>query len=169
MLLNAPTISRNGSYASAWIADSAEVVLIGATVEGNEGGLYLRDEASLFLERGSYTTTGGDAVDASGSSHVTAVETTFASNDGAGIYVYGAATATALRSTFHSNLAGVVGSETASLEVDGSTFTENQGAGVLFLDTTSGSVRSSVFEGNGGQAVDARPAATVALEANEER
>lgn len=169
MLLNAPTITGNGSYASAWIDDSAEVVLIGATVAGNEGGLILTGEATLFLERGSFSTSGRDAVDASGSSHVTAVEATFVGNDGAGIYAYGEATATVLRSTFQSNIAGVVGSETASLEVDGSTFSQNQGPGVLFLDTTSGSVRSSVFQGNGGRAIDVRPAATVALEANEER
>jgi len=169
MLLTAPTITGNGSYASAWFDDAAEVVLIGATVTGNEGGLFVRGEATLFLERGTFTTTGGDAIDASGSSAVTAVEASFDGNDGAGIYAYGNAKATVLRTTLQSNLAGLVASETATLEVEGSTFTGNRGAGVLFLDSTSGAVRSSVFQGNGGLAIDVRPMATVTQAANEER
>jgi hypothetical protein len=169
MLLNAPTLTGNGSYASVWVDDTADVVLIGATVEGNEGGMFVRGEATLFLERGSFMTTASDAVDASGSSQVSAVEASFTGNDGAGIYAYGGATVTVRRSTFQSNLAGLVASETASFDIEGSTFTQNTGAGVLFLDTSTGRVSSSVFQGNGGLAVDVRPMAEVVLEGNEER
>ena len=169
MLLDTPTITGNGSYASVWVDDTADVVLIGANFADNEGGLFVMGEATLFLERGSFTTTASDAVDASGSSEVTAVEATFADNDGAGIYAYGGAVVTVHRSTFRSNLAGLVASETASFDIEGSAFTQNTGAGVLFLDTSSGSVRSSVFQGNGGLAVDVRPTAEVVLEGNEER
>lgn len=169
MLLESATFKDNASYATGWLSGTANVVLIEATFDGNQGGLWLVGEATLFLERGTFTATGRDVVDARGTSKVTVVEAEFSSNQGAGVYASESATASVLRSAFTANFAGAVASGTAKMEVSGSTFAQNQGAGVLFLADAAGSVSASTFEANGGLAIDLRTSATVAVEANEER
>lgn len=169
LLMERTTFRNNASYATGWVGGNASAVLVDATFDGNQGGLWLVSDATLVVERGTFINTGRDVVDARGHSRATVIDARFADNEGAGVYVSEQAGATVRGGSFEGNLAGTVASGSAIMEVAGGSFTRNQGAGVLYLGDASGSVTANVFDGNGGLALDLRSTAAVAVEANEER
>lgn len=139
------------SHRRSVLLQDVEIDMVGFTEALRVGG---DARVCLLLQRCSVSSSGGDAVAASGKARLT-LQACSITGKGCGVKLWGNAAATLVRCTLQGCGAQAVRAvESARIELHSCTLQDNEGEGVVLAGDASAALQRCSFAGNKGPAVD---------------